>query len=167
MRIHVSDKVTIDTIMDAADKARVYFAEDGGFSEHKSKTHDHAFEVHLTGDSKRRPNRYSGGDDYAATWDQWGVFLQVIFDADPNARCGSAKHPVYANRGDYYYKTDWRFMDRQDEVAYATEPVYWPADAHGDHTFRYAGVPYENACTKCSAVKRWGQDAIMDRAVGY
>ena len=30
-----------------------------------------------------------------------------------------------------------------------------PADAHGDHRFEYAGVPFHQQCKKCTAGMRW------------
>ena len=100
-------------------------------------------------ESRRRPNSGNYGADrdvFAATWDQWGVFLQILFDADPDLTIPRA----YADRDEYVYRTDARFVKIGGGWG-----NYWPADAHGDHTFRYAGIPYMQACTKCSAVQRW------------
>jgi hypothetical protein len=141
VRIHTS--ATSADLWQAATKAGV----DYELTTHTSRTHARAFEVKLTGASRRRPNTNSRTDPdaFAATWDQWGVFLGAIFDADPDARMGgTAKRPAYANRPDFDYKTLGRFEDG------------WPDDAHGDHTFRFAGIPFTQACTKCSAVVRWG-----------
>jgi hypothetical protein len=147
MRIHTS--VTRPTIIAAARLARVDLVT---LEEHESATHPRAFDVKLQGESRRRP---AGGSStgYAATWDQWGVFLAAIYAEDYDARCGgTAKRPVYANAGDFDYQTGFRFADDSGDV----EPGdFWPADAHGDHTFRFAGVPFSQQCTKCSAVKRW------------
>jgi hypothetical protein len=125
----------------AARIARVTFDR---FVERGSRTHARAFNVTLTGESRRMPNggrsggyQYGADNDHAATWDQWGVFLAAIFDADPNA-----KMTYYKDADDFHWQTDDRFKGG------------WPADAHGDHAWEYA-APYTQACKRCSAVKRW------------
>lgn len=134
MRIH-TDKLTRGDLV-SADKAGAYFA---GLTEHGSRKRDHAFEVKLRGDSKRRPNFYDGGGDYAATWDQWGVFFGELFRIDPNAIIGP-----YDGADDYSHKTFGRF----DEPG-------MPEDAHGDHVFRFAGTPREQSCKRCTARFTW------------
>jgi len=148
MRIH-TDILTEADIHDAAREARVSYAG-GGFTRHGSRSRDHAFNVLLTGESKRRPNggNYGAADDYAATWDQWGVFLAVLFDRDPNM-----KTPYYVDAHDFHVRTNDRFNPDGNDRAEGLG--YWPADAHGDHRFEYAGVPREQSCKKCSAVVRW------------
>jgi hypothetical protein len=153
MRIHTDTLRHVD-LWDAARLARVEME----VTKHGSKSRDHAFEVHLTGESKRRPNRRGKGgpDEYAATWDQWGVFLSVLFDAD-DGRTFEPSAPMtctyYSDRAEFDRRTGNRFNpdgnDRGDETG------YWPADYHGDHTFRYNGVPCQQQCTKCSAVQVW------------
>lgn len=131
MRIH-TDTLTLNDLRLGADLARVQFTR---LSEHGSRSRDHAFDITLTGESKRHQN---GGPDKAATWDQWGVFLAWLFYIDPNAKMWA-----YDGVGEFHRKTDWRFDNG------------WPTDAHGDHTFRYSGMPYQQQCTKCTAVTRW------------
>ena len=145
MRIH-SNTLTSQDVYNAARVARATVET---LSEHGSRSRARAFEVKLSGESRRRPNGGNYGADrdvFAATWDQWGVFLQILFDADPDLTIPRA----YADRDEYVYRTDARFTKIGGGWA-----DYWPADAHGDHTFRYAGIPYTQACTKCSAVQRW------------
>ena len=133
MRIH-SDSIRVSDLNAAARAARV----DMEFTTHGSRKRDHAFNVNLTGESKRRPNRNHASDEFAATWDQWGVFLAALFDVDPNASM-----TYYDGSADFHYRTAHRFASG------------WPKDAHGDHRFKYDGIPYEQSCTKCSAVQRW------------
>lgn len=136
MRIH-SDKITEADLRAAASAARATLT----FSCHGSRKRDHAFEVTLRGESKRRPNSGKRGaaDEYAATWDQWGVFLGALFETDRDMTS-----PYYDGRGEFEFKTNWRF-----------EGSTWPADTHGDHRFEFAGVPYQQSCKKCSATQRW------------
>lgn len=189
MRLHTDTLNDFDFYL-AARVARVEFSK---FSRHGSRSRDHAFDVTLTGESRRRPNAgigsgdHIGTDDYAATWDQWGVFLSVLFDLDPSmtsryytdrehfhdrtadrfnpggilpgrptreqvetpghAWSGAFRVPQYANLNDQNLATGH---------VYRVAGSYWPTDAHGDHTFRFAGVPFEQSCTKCSARQIWG-----------
>jgi hypothetical protein len=76
MRMH-SDFIEDLDVRKAARAAGVDFTR---FDLKGSRTRDHAFDVILTGSSSRRQN---GGSDYAATWDEWGVFLGTLFALDP------------------------------------------------------------------------------------
>lgn len=142
MRIHTSDSVTYSTIFDAAKFAGVQV----DVTNHNSRTHETAWEVKLTGSSNRRPNNrgtWRDNDDYAATWDEWGMFLGFIFWIDPDTRCGSVKYPAYDGAADFEYKTDCRFIANHK-----------PENLHGDHRWT-VGVPGEQSCKTCSAVRRW------------
>lgn len=160
MRIH-TDNLTATHLYSAALISRARL----DLTMHGSKSRARAFEVRLTGESRRRPNSGTrgAGDDYAATWDQWGVFLAVLFEADPDMVV-----PYYASPEDYAAQTGDRFGapeavmgTRHGEPSMVDKFVSygWPEDAHGDHVFRFAGTPSEQSCTKCSAVKRWGMCA--------
>lgn len=141
MRIH-TNTLTESDIYAAARAARAtveYLSKRG------SRTHDHAFEVKLTGNSRRRPNGGSYGADrdaYAATWDQWGVFLGLLFDTDDTMRT-----TYDADAGAFGYRTDWRFA--------GLDPENIEIPLNHDHTFRFAGIPREQECVKCGAVTRW------------
>ena len=146
MRIH-SDTLTFADLHDAATIARVQFDR---WDYKGSRSRDHAFDVTLTGESNRRPNngtshQTKGSEDFAATWDQWGVFLGVLFDRDPDMLT-----PYYADRADFQFKTNARFT----KIGGGWDN-YWPADAHGDHRFQYSGTPGAQKCTRCTAVRRW------------
>lgn len=163
MRIH-SDNLLYTVLRDAARVARV----DMDLTRHGSRSRAEAFNVTLRGESNRAPNRGTakGMDRFdrfdrperAATWDQWGVFLGILFDYDPEM-----KTPYYKDREDFNFRTNNRFQGRSvvgQARTYIQVPQggtrdFWPADAHGDHTFQYAGTPGRDKCTKCSAVRRW------------
>lgn len=153
MKIH-SDVLTYADLLDAVKIARVDF---GRCDEKGSRSRARGFDVTLTGESRRRPNDQGKGDRdaYAATWDQWGVFLAALFDRDPKMVT-----PYYEDAKDFAIKTDVRFgraLTIQTTAGTATifQSFGWPSDAHGDHTFRFDGVPGEQSCSKCSAVRRW------------
>lgn len=169
MRIH-SDTLTTSDIYTAARHARVDVVK---LTEHGSHKRDHAFDVKLEGESRRRPNGGASGkgyaSGYAATWDQWGVFLGILFDIDP-----AMVTPYDANRHAFRVRTSQRFdgdivgegvstnynvvngraADHRVTV-HRLGSSYWPDDAHGDHRFEYAGVPRTFSCTKCSATQRF------------
>jgi hypothetical protein len=138
MRIHTS--ATLADVREAGKVARVEFVT---LTEHRSRSRERAFEVILTGESSRTRNWHNQGK--AATWDQWGVFLGHLFAVDPKARCWA-----YDGAHDFHYKTACRFVDRSADVDYATEPVFWPADAHGDHSWEHSPVT-GTTCRRCSA----------------
>lgn len=149
MRIH-TDTVTVANIYDAARTARVTLDR---FVVCGSKSRDHAFDITLQGESRRNQN---GGDGKAATWDQWGVFLAILFSLDENLTIPRA----YADGEQFAFRTADRFgapdvvmtaTGYQDKFTSYGEPF----DAHGDHTFRYSGMPRQQECTKCSATQRW------------
>jgi hypothetical protein len=116
------------------------------FSEHGSRSHARAFDVSLTGTSNHRPNSGTRGaewnGDYAATWDEWGMFLGYLFDVDSEMVAGTVKRPTYNGSSDFHYLTDWRFE------------TLTPETQHRNHRWQFAGVPREQACT-CGAVRRW------------
>lgn len=146
MRIHTSlDEAAFYT---AARAARVSFDK---FSRHGSRTHDHAFEVTLCGSSTRRPNPGRGGtygsDDFAATWDEWGIFLGHLYAADT-----AMKSWAYANAGQFHDNTDWRFYYLDDTG------LLWK-DQHRNHNWEFH-APREFYCkgskgVECSAVRRY------------
>lgn len=149
MKLH-TDTLTERDFYDAARIARVDFSR---LDRKGSRSRDHGFDFTLTGESRRRPNAgtgpgdHIGPDDYAATWDQWGVFLSILFDRDPNATCAA-----YDGADDFHVRTD----DRFDNNGNSNVVDYWPNDAHGDHRFEYAGVPFQQECSKCTARQVWG-----------
>lgn len=154
MRIH-SDVLKFSDIHDAARIARVDVVK---LSDHGSRRRSQAFDVKLEGESRRRPNGGSSGagSGYAATWDQWGVFLAVLFERDPEMLT-----PYYTDAENFADRTADRFGApevvmgsggyREEFKAYG-----WPEDAHGDHKFEYAGQPRVFECRKCSATQRYG-----------
>ncbi len=106
MRIHTS--LNHSDLYDAARAARVGFTT---LTEHKSRSHVRAFEIKLTGSSSYRQNF---GDDYAATWDEWGIFLAVLFERDADI-----KTPYYRDRNDFHWQTGERFVSLRHSQQHA------------------------------------------------
>jgi hypothetical protein len=124
-------------------------------SRHRSRLGDVGWEVKLAGCSPYRTQ--SDPDEYAASWDQWGVFLAALYDHDPDMVVGSGwKYAVYRDACAFHYATGHRFEDGRPEVI------------HHAHRFRPAR-PYEAVCSVtvgpdgrrarggelCGAVTRW------------
>ena len=144
MRLH-TNVLTYGDIVNAARFARV----DWSIDERGSRSHVRSFDVKLRGESRRNAmfswkTENPMGNEKAATWDQWGVFFAHLFRRDPRMVAGSVKRPNYADNT----ASSWRRSGASSRKAF-------PADYHGDHTFRYEGTPYEQQCRKCSARYTW------------
>lgn len=145
MRIH-SDYLRASDARDAMAGLPVYATR---LQEHGSRSHDNAIELILSGSSNSRQN---GGDDMAATWDEWGVVIARLFNLDANAVFGSVKHPNYANAEDFHRKTGDRFRSLE-----------LPEDTHQRHNWVSPSPFYEpgglvarpQTCSKCSATVRY------------
>ena len=139
MRFH-TDTLTHDDIYAAARVAQVSVETS---SRHGSRSRDHAFEISLRGNSRRRPNFYNGDGQYAATWDQWGVFIAFLFKCDSSLLSRTDKNAdAFHERTQGRFDLDWSL------------PVPFPLNH--DHTFKFAGVPRSQTCTKCNATQTWG-----------
>lgn len=138
MRIH-SDRITPADLFTAASIAGVRIDD---FSIHGSRTRATALRFYVFGSSYHRPNqRDHGPDDYAATWDEWGILLGHLFSVDPEAHTGRYG---YRSAEDFHNKTGHRFVP-----GFTT-----PATQHKRHRWEptYA---HESYC-ECGAVMRWG-----------
>jgi hypothetical protein len=81
-----------------------------------SRSHPHAFEIHLAtaqqrtrADGKARSSSpLAGGNGlrYAATYDEWGWFLAEFFAADPEAKAGP-----YKSGTDFHAKTRYAYAE--------------------------------------------------------
>jgi hypothetical protein len=133
MRIH-GNSITRTQLGEAAALAGVTFVRRHW---HESRSRDHAFEVILSGNS---PYRCMGGDrdEYAASWDQWGIFLNKIFDLDPSITIPR----VYADAALFHKITGDRFRTLR------------LADAHRRHRWQAPGNC--TASCACGAFRCWG-----------
>lgn len=57
---------------------------------HGSRSRAQSFNVSLTGNSTRWTNsgQSGSGHEHAATWDEWGMFIQALYEIDPKALIG-------------------------------------------------------------------------------
>lgn len=112
MRIH-TDKLSTNDLY-AATPAGVDIDE---CMQHGSRSRERAYEVRLIvwngGKGTSHPYRRNSGqygadrNGYAATYDEWGYWLDALFDLDPKMIAGP-----YKSRADFYEKT-WGKYDRQ------------------------------------------------------
>ncbi|ATS93166.1 hypothetical protein SEA_PATIO_85 [Gordonia phage Patio] len=129
---------------------------------HGSRIRTRALEVQMSGDASRRTNsgNRGAGDEYAATWDQWGLFLAEAFRRDPDMLVGSKKYPVYDGAEHFHWVTGTRYADLRNRPSYAG----WDGrNYHRAHRWGYpdmsAGGSYSvSECTnrECRAIVRRG-----------
>jgi hypothetical protein len=135
MIIHTS--ATEQDINEAARAAGVDFTRLG---QRGSRKRDRAFDVILTG---RSPRRQNGGEDYSASWDQWGVFLAHVFTVDP-----SADATYYYSADHFHYATAGRYA--------VPRMIHCETEARrGSHRFEWSGVYQQRECTDCGTVYRY------------
>jgi len=139
MKVH-TNVLTRDNFFEAADEAGVTI---NSISEHGSRSHARSFNVYLEGSSSRQSN---GRDHKAATWDEWGHFMSILYTEDRDAMWGS-KAWGYQNVDDFNFQTQNRFE--------CGTPA---SDPHAQHKWQYdhalsnplSGVS-RHYCTGCSA----------------
>ena len=141
MKLH-TDTLTYKDIYDACRKAGSGVGVDS--TRKGSRSRDHAFDVSLTGTSTRRPNsgQSGAGDDYAATWDEWGMFFAHLYSVDPQMKCWA-----YDDADDFHFKTASRFH------------ALTPDQQCKNHKWDYQGTALTGSysvfqCRKCEALKR-------------
>lgn len=149
MRIHTNKVDEVHRAIWRATRKMVNVRVD--IDEHGSRSRAGAVEMKLTGNSPRHPNSGRWGADtyeYAATWDEWGMVLAAVYAADPDAICGSVKHPVYAGADDFHRQTGERFAGIQKGEA----PNSLPADTHALHRWEPVRAGAQQ-CRKCTATR--------------
>jgi hypothetical protein len=97
-----SNQISRSDVIEAARAAGVNFIDtNAGYSrgyfepirEFTPKAYQYGYEVFLTGSSPYAAARQSlqGYGETAATWDEWGLFIEHLFEIDPAARIGEYK----------------------------------------------------------------------------
>ncbi|QAU07325.1 hypothetical protein SEA_NOSILAM_84 [Gordonia phage NosilaM] len=124
-------------------------------STHGSRTHSRAFDVMLSGDATNHHNTgcYGAGNDYAATWDQWGLFLSELFARDEYIRIPQ----IYHDAEHFHWATGDRYR----------REIWTPAQYHRRHGWTFSGESVTGAYTvsecradACAAITRrvaWGR----------
>lgn len=132
---------------------------------HGSQIRTRALEVQMSGDASRRTNsgNRGAGDDFAATWDQWGLFLAEAFRRDPDMLVGSRKYPVYDGAAHFHWVTGGRYATGH-EIGQTLGRGGWKSDNyHRAHRWGYSaavatGAYLVSECTNrtCTAIVRRG-----------
>lgn len=140
MQLH-TDLLTDADMRNAARAAHVDFirCEEAG-----SRTRTRRFDFILEGyASNRRPNWGTGDrdthDGYAATWDEWGIFLNFLLQRDPEAHCG--KHS-YLGLEHFKHQTGGRY----DDLTHTEQ--------HINHNWKWDSTNNQSQCP-CGAVRRY------------
>ena len=136
MKIH-SSALDVLEIRKTAELAGVTFTR---FDLKGSRKRAQGYDIILAGHSPRRQN---GGEDMAATWDQWGHFLGTLFDLDPEMVT-----PYYDNAEHFHWMTGGRFRDF-DIADDHTKGHKW--ERHGTAV---TGSYHVAECA-CGAIQRW------------
>lgn len=135
MKIH-SDKITYDDIHRAV-KAHGMKGVDYEVSSGGSRSRARRFDVKLTGNSTRNQNPGTGRNRYvekAATFDEWGMFIDFLFLIDEDAVIGQYK-------GYEHFKACT--FGRYESL---TQPY-----AHGNHKWERNNLTGASECTGCDA----------------
>ncbi len=88
---------------------------------HGSRKRDHAFEVALRGYGARHTRHVNtgqrgAGDEYAATYSDWGHWLAKLFEKDPRMIAGQ-----YASRADFHTQTERLYLEPERTPGLAKE----------------------------------------------
>ena len=140
MKIH-SDVITSQNISEATRAAGMR----GVYEEHTthgSRQRARSFNVKLTGNSTRRQNPGTSADrdvDFAATWDEWGMFIQALFVIDPEAIIGQ-----YKDYDAFQLHTADRFENLTAPYSHGGGGHHWISKA-----------PYVQECSMCDATRRF------------
>ncbi len=141
MRIH-TDAITELEARKAARLAGVGFTR---FGLHGSRSRDHAFDVILTGSSNRRQNTRGATDDMAATWDEWGIWLGILFNLDPAMTIPAA----YESAEHFHWATGGRYKAGNLR----------PSTAHANHKWEWTGQSATGSYSvhecECGAIRRF------------
>lgn len=100
---------------------------DAEVTSHGSRSRRASFNVSLTGTSNRWTNsgQSGAGAEHAATWDEWGMFIQALYEIDPQALIGQyGTYETFAlctfgrfeSLVNAYSCADHKFVSRGDHV---------------------------------------------------
>ena len=144
MRIHfnLSPVAANEALSRARVASGVWFERREG---HRSMSHRYAVEVILSGDSPHRINSSEFGHEQAATWDQWGIFLAVLYAADPTVKswayngaeefhrvtCNRFNLAEYSDSVDSTTHEDYRRTSHRWTPVYDAPSAFWQCKGHG------------------------------------
>lgn len=115
MRLH-SDTLTPKEIRTAV--AAVDGVSIGGLTSHGSRSRNAAWELNLTGHGRSGGQWGNHSDRPTASWDDWGMVLHRLFDADPRMIVGTPGRPTYDGRDDFHAETVDRYRTLTPDQAH-------------------------------------------------
>lgn len=138
MRIH-SDILTGQDFTEAARLANVLVVD---MTTHRSQSRKHAYSFSLSG-SGRNGGQWGTQPYKTATWDEWGIVFNHLFDVDPLAHCG--KWPYLS--GEHFH---WVTNDRFRHLTPTYQHLRHKWNRHGRNV---TGTYYVSTCD-CGALQR-------------
>lgn len=117
--------------------------------EHGSRKRKRAFDVALSTDhgTRRRNSSTETTGDFAASWDEWGMFLAALFALDSEAIMG-----VYKDASDFTFKTGGHYGDGSKPLPVDCPNHKWELS----EPWQPGQQSYERICAKgCGAIQRW------------
>ena len=141
-----TDLLTHGDLHDACKTAHVSFVD--GAEERRSRTRRRRFKFRLEGYTSHRyanSGRFGAAnwEGNCATWDEWGIFLNVLFQRDPEAHTGTRG---YLGLEGFQHCTGGRF----DTLTHT--------DQHPTHLFKWDETNHQSTC-KCGAIRRYDNPA--------
>ena len=154
MRIH-SNTLTAEHIANIVNGTRDTAGPDRadirimGITKHRSQSRAQAFEVALSGNGTDG-GAYGALDYKVATWDEWGIVLNALFDADPELTVPR----VYESADHFHWVTGDRYRTlRHGEIhlrhRWGSQYDAWTTQAGNSATGSY----HVSEC-KCGAILR-------------
>ena len=108
--------------------------------EKRSRSHDRRFDVYFDAEpmkGRRQSQHYHDGMPViGATYDEWGLWIEQVFQRDPGAKVGP-----YKDHHHFREVTGLRF-----------DSLEW-VDQHARHSFEWVG-DHTFECSGCGAIKR-------------
>jgi hypothetical protein len=125
VRSNIITRATIGTAVAAVPGVAFQdtFSREGWYvpiREFKPRQYARGFEFFLSGSSAHRAQH--DREEFAATWVEWGVVIDALYQVDPSAQIG-----WYESRADFLAKTSSDYRIRLGEIARADVP--WLAAA--------------------------------------
>lgn len=154
MRLH-TDTLTEQDVREAAALAGVRVLE---CTRRGSRSRVRALVVAFSGSGPYRTQWQGTMDHPAASWDEWGIVLGVLFDRDRRMIAGDRSG--YHGAADYHWQTGFRFARHGLTTADGSPVILSPAQQHRRHVWTHdqaecvTGSYAVHRCA-CGAVRRF------------
>lgn len=136
----------------------------------------YALEIQLEGTARDRGRRmgnggsYGAGDNYAATYDEWGFFLAALYRMDEGARCApnfKRDTALYYDAADFHEKTGRTYDPSYPDYVERYGDDYGYRSGRGYKGRRGAGrVHYDSSATRWATEDERTADFLRDLQAG-